>query len=100
MRDDDIETLKKDVQIMIRDAQTLFADAVALQGPAAEELRRRGASLLTQAFTGLETLQQSVMVRGRQLAQGADQYVHEKPWTAMGISAGVGILIGALIARR
>jgi ElaB/YqjD/DUF883 family membrane-anchored ribosome-binding protein len=29
-----------------------------------------------------------------------DQYVHERPWTATGIAAAVGLLVGFLVARR
>lgn len=100
MKNEDIEAVRNDVRTLIRDAQTLFADASTLQGSAAEELRHRGTSLLMQALDGLNSLQQTLTVRGKQLAQGADRYVHEKPWTSMGISAGIGLLIGALIARR
>jgi ElaB/YqjD/DUF883 family membrane-anchored ribosome-binding protein len=38
--------------------------------------------------------------QGLQLAERTDGYVHERPWTALGIAAAVGILIGVLSARR
>jgi ElaB/YqjD/DUF883 family membrane-anchored ribosome-binding protein len=37
---------------------------------------------------------------GRQIAESADGYVHEKPWTALGIAAAVGLLIGVLSSSR
>jgi ElaB/YqjD/DUF883 family membrane-anchored ribosome-binding protein len=36
----------------------------------------------------------------REAAKAADDYVRENPWTAVGIAAGVGILIGVLINRK
>ncbi len=36
----------------------------------------------------------------RRAARATDQYVHEQPWTAVGVSAAVGVLVGALLCRR
>ena len=33
-------------------------------------------------------------------AKAADRYVRDNPWTAIGVAAGVGVLVGVLIARR
>ena len=33
-------------------------------------------------------------------AKTTDTYVHENPWRAVGIAAGVGLLLGLLIGRR
>jgi ElaB/YqjD/DUF883 family membrane-anchored ribosome-binding protein len=30
----------------------------------------------------------------------SDDYVHENPWTAIGIGAGIGFLLGVLIGRK
>ena len=36
----------------------------------------------------------------KEAARATDEYVHEHPWQAVGAAAGVGFLIGMLIARR
>ena len=36
----------------------------------------------------------------KQAARATDDFVHDKPWTAVGIGAAVGMIIGLLIARR
>ncbi len=36
----------------------------------------------------------------RAAANSGDAFVHEKPWAAIGVAAGVGLLIGLLIGRR
>jgi ElaB/YqjD/DUF883 family membrane-anchored ribosome-binding protein len=41
-----------------------------------------------------------VRAQGKYLAERTDGYVHERPWTALGIAAAVGILIGVLSSRR
>jgi ElaB/YqjD/DUF883 family membrane-anchored ribosome-binding protein len=38
--------------------------------------------------------------RARTEVDAADLYVHENPWRAIGVAAGVGFLFGALVSRR
>ena len=33
-------------------------------------------------------------------ARATDDFVHENPWKAVGIAAGVGLLLGVIIGRR
>jgi len=40
------------------------------------------------------------VAKTRAAAKATDAYVHESPWTAVGIAAGVGLLVGVLIGRR
>jgi ElaB/YqjD/DUF883 family membrane-anchored ribosome-binding protein len=39
-------------------------------------------------------------MRGKHFAASTDQYVHQKPWKAVAVSTGIGVLIGILMARR
>lgn len=36
----------------------------------------------------------------RHAAHVTDDYVHENPWTAVGVSAAAGLVVGALLCRR
>ena len=44
--------------------------------------------------------EQEVLTRAKEAARDADGYVREHPWQAVGIAAGVGLLLGILISRR
>jgi len=44
--------------------------------------------------------QAALMERTRAAARATDDYVHENPWRAVGVAAGVGLVIGLLIGRR
>ena len=33
-------------------------------------------------------------------ARATDDWVHENPWAAVGVAAGVGLVLGVLISRR
>jgi ElaB/YqjD/DUF883 family membrane-anchored ribosome-binding protein len=42
----------------------------------------------------------ALLVRAKAAAKATDVYVHENPWKAIGISGGLGLLIGFLMGRR
>ena len=48
----------------------------------------------------LAELQKAVVDKTKYAAKTTDDYVHDNPWTALGIAAGVGLLIGFLANRR
>jgi ElaB/YqjD/DUF883 family membrane-anchored ribosome-binding protein len=39
------------------------------------------------------------MEKGRAAAESTDQMVHENPWAAVGIAAGLGLIVGLLLPR-
>lgn len=44
-------------------------------------------------------LQSAMMEKGKAAAQSTDRVVHENPWSAVGIAAGLGFIIGMLMPR-
>ena len=42
----------------------------------------------------------TLMAKTRAAARATDAYVHESPWTAVGVAAGVGLLLGLVLSRR
>lgn len=45
-------------------------------------------------------IQSAVMNKTRYAAETTDQYVHENPWKVVGIAAGLGLVLGLLMAPR
>jgi ElaB/YqjD/DUF883 family membrane-anchored ribosome-binding protein len=48
----------------------------------------------------LAEVEQEALRRARELAGEADEYVRGNPWAAVGIAAGVGVMLGLLLSRR
>ena len=48
----------------------------------------------------LDELNQATLERVKRAAQQADQTVHSHPYSAMGVAAATGLLIGFLASRR
>ena len=45
-------------------------------------------------------IQEALLHRTREAAETTDQYVHENPWRVVGIAAGLGFVLGLLMAPR
>jgi ElaB/YqjD/DUF883 family membrane-anchored ribosome-binding protein len=43
---------------------------------------------------------EKVAAQTKEIADRADSYVHDNPWTGVGIGAAVGVVLGVLLARR
>lgn len=94
------KTVRNDMKTLMRDAQELFREATTTTGDRAEELRSKGLDMLDNAVVRAQELQAAALEGGKEFADNADDFVREKPWQAVAISAGVGMLIGMLIARK
>jgi ElaB/YqjD/DUF883 family membrane-anchored ribosome-binding protein len=64
------------------------------------DVRTRLQSSLADSRSHLANLQAEAVERGKQMTADAEEYVHDNPWKVIGIVGLVGLVIGALIARR
>jgi len=87
------EKLVGDVKVLVADVEELVRATAAQSGEKLAAARAR-----VQA--ALATARETVVVRTKEAAQATDEYVHENPWTSVGVSAGLGFVIGFLIGRR
>jgi len=94
------KTVRNDMKTLVRDAQQLFREASAATGERADDLRTRGQELLDSAAHRAQELQAAALETGKELASSTDDFVKENPWKAVAISAGIGVLVGMLIARK
>jgi len=47
----------------------------------------------------LNAAEDAVLARTKEAALATDEYVHENPWTAVGVGAAIGVIVGMLIGR-
>lgn len=95
-----IKTVRNDMKTLVHDAQELFREASMATGEKAEELRAKGMALLEVAIERAHELQAVAVEKGKVAAKQTDEFVHAHPWQSVAISAGVGLLVGLLIARK
>jgi ElaB/YqjD/DUF883 family membrane-anchored ribosome-binding protein len=94
------EKLMTDVKTVLSDAEALLKQAASSSGEKAAELRERGMGLLRQAKEKAQDLQDAVVTKSKAAARATDDYVHDHPWQAVGVAAGIGLLIGLLLNRK
>ena len=90
---DDLETLKADFSALRDDLRVFARDAAAagktVAGDAADRLRQRGRVVWDAARD-----------KSKATTEQMGQQIEEHPFAAVGIAFGVGLLVGAIIARR
>ncbi len=94
------EKLIADVKVVIHDCEEILKATASQAGEKATELRATLSRRLVEAKGRLSELENSAMKKTKEAARAADEYVHENPWKAVGVAAGVGLLVGLLIRRR
>ncbi|MEW5886602.1 MAG: DUF883 family protein [Pseudomonadota bacterium] len=94
------DKLVADLKVVVADAEELLAATAHQTGERVAELRERMQDNLRNARHKLGSLEDDLRLKARDACRATDHYVHEHPWTSIGVAAGVGLLLGLLISRR
>jgi ElaB/YqjD/DUF883 family membrane-anchored ribosome-binding protein len=81
--------LMDDLKAVMADAEELLRATAGEAGPRVQAARARAEETLRNARERLQGA-------GREL----DAQVREHPWAAVGVAAGIGLLVGVLLARK
>ena len=85
---------------MVDEIDTFLRSAADTGDQKFDAARERLSLQVRQMRQQLDELNEAASVRVKRAAQQADQTVHAHPYTAMGMAAAVGLLVGYLSARR
>ena len=94
------EKLVADMKNVVADAEEILRATAGVAGDKMTELRERISVHLRDAKLRLEDAEALVIDKTKAAARATDDYVNENPWQAVGIAAGVGLLLGLIIGRR
>ena len=92
--------LAQDFKAVLNDAEELLRHAARDAGEGYNEARVRLEESLKTARAELGTLEKAAVDNAKRAGRATDTYAHNHPWESIGIGAGVGLLLGMLIARR
>jgi ElaB/YqjD/DUF883 family membrane-anchored ribosome-binding protein len=92
--------LMDDLRSVVADAEALLAATAHDAGERAREAHSRASGSVEQARKRLEDLETEFKAHAQAAADGADAFVRDNPWRAVGIAAAVGVLAGVLLGRR
>ena len=94
------ENLIGDFKALMADAEDLIkATADHEDGPLGV-IRSKALDTLNNAKETISSVEGTVTEKAKVVAERADEFVHRNPWEAVGVAAGLGLLIGLFISRR
>lgn len=89
-----------DVKSAVASAEAMLQEASRVGGEEARHLREKAEVALSRAASALQHAREATVARSKAAARRTDDWVHDHPWQAIGVAAGVGIVLGLLIGRR
>lgn len=94
------EQLIEDFKVVVADAEALLKATAGQSGEAVSAMREKVQASLAAAKAKMTDAEHALVERTKAAAKATDEYVHVHPWQAIGVAAGVGLLVGMLIGRR
>lgn len=85
---------------VLSEAEEMLKRAATETGDKARDLRSQIETKLLRAKLSLQELEGQAVDKAKAAARVTDDYVHDKPWQAIGIAAAIGVVVGLLMNRR
>ena len=94
------QKLVSDMKVVVSDAEEILRATAGVAGERMVDLRERIGERLRDAKLRIADAEAAVVDKTKACARATDDYVNENPWRAVGIGAGIGLLLGIIIGRR
>ena len=94
------QKLNSDFRNVVTDVEELLKATAGQTSTQLSGTRDRVAESMKQMRMELESAERAAVAKARLAAAEVNHYAHDHPWQAVGIAAGIGFLVGAVVARR
>ncbi len=94
------DRIKGDLKTVLTDMDEYLRATASQTGEKIGAIRERLQEHMHKAKDRLADTKEIVVDRTKEAARATDDYVRDNPWHAVGIAAGVGLVVGMLIGRR
>jgi len=94
------EKLVNDLRNLVGDAEELLRATATQAGEKIGVARQKIEQSLIEGKKALADAEKTLIAKSKECAEIADDYVRENPWTAVGVAAGVGLVLGLLIRGK
>jgi ElaB/YqjD/DUF883 family membrane-anchored ribosome-binding protein len=94
------QKLAGDFRSVVTDVEELLRATAGQTSGQLSNTRDRVAESLKHMKAELESAEHAAIAKAKHAAAEVDHYARDNPWQAVGIAAGIGFLIGVVIARR
>ena len=92
------DKLITDLKLVILDTEELLRATAGQAGEKMADLRLKAQDHLTAAK--IKLAEAAVVDKAKAVGRATDDFVHDNPWRAVGVAAGIGFFAGLLIGRR
>jgi ElaB/YqjD/DUF883 family membrane-anchored ribosome-binding protein len=94
------DKLMKDLRAVVVDTEELLKVTAGQTGERIEKLRARAEESLRNARSRVQAAGQDVQVAAQDAMREVDSQVRQNPWTAVGVAAAIGLVLGILLGRK
>jgi ElaB/YqjD/DUF883 family membrane-anchored ribosome-binding protein len=94
------DKLIKDLRAVVVDTEDLLKATASQTGERIEKVRARAEESLRNARTRVQAASHDVQAAAQDGMQKVDSHVRANPWTAVGIAAAIGFVVGILLGRK
>jgi len=94
------DELLSEFKALIGDAEALLKATTDQAGETVTAVRQRIEQRLEEGKKSVAEAEVLLIEKTKEAAKNAEVYVRENPWNAVGIAAGVGLVVGLLMRRR
>ena len=91
------EDLYEQLQTVIRETEALLQASASYAGDKVGQTRERAGETLRSAKARLADMQEDLSDRADDYFKTGRRYVRSNPWQSVGIAAGIGLVLGALL---
>ena len=94
------ENLIGDFKALMADAEELIKATASHDDGPLGTIRLKALETLNSAKESLSSVEGTMTEKAKVVAERTDEFVHRNPWEAVGVAAGIGLLLGLFIRRR
>lgn len=94
------DKLVGDLRNLVADAEELLKVTASQAGDKIGVARQKIEQSLVEGKKALADAEKTLVKKSKECAEIADDYVRENPWSAVGIAAGAGLVLGLLIRGK
>ena len=94
------DKLMHDLHTVVGDAEELLKATAGQTGERIEKIRARAEASVRSARERMHAAGHDLQAAAESAAREVNGQLRENPWTAVGIAAGVGVIVGILLSRK
>jgi len=94
------DKLVSDLKNLVADAEELLKATASQAGEKVAEARQKIEQSLIEGKKALADAEKTLLKKSKEAAELADDYVRDNPWSAVGMAAGIGLVLGLLIRGK